>query len=160
MKFHITKTFAILTDTSQVINLIATQLIPLNVKIIEQTETILRFGFTGNFLRATHPIAWVNQGLLTVTSLSEPGNAGLTQISIHLNLRKIRWFLILFPLVLCGGLTLVAYTILGSSIRDILHALGLMYLMVFLAMFLGYIFVKQIVLRYFQTLCEILPLLE
>jgi phosphoglycerol transferase MdoB-like AlkP superfamily enzyme len=125
---------------------------PLNVKIIEQTESRLQFAFAGNFLRSTHPISWVAFGEMTV--MQKPEYSNQVQITVQLNLRKIKRFLFFFPLIFCIALTGLVYLFLGTSITEILQALGWMYLMFILGMAAGYIFVKQIVRRYFTTLCE------
>jgi hypothetical protein len=157
MKYPISKSFVVDTDITKVINLISSQFIPLHVKIIEQTETKLRFQYSGNFLRATHPVSWISEGTIQVTSKSDLPLPGFVEIFIQVSLTKIIRFLILFPVILCGTLTAIAYLILGSSMTQILQTLGLMYLLVILAMLLGYIFVKQIIIQFFQTLCETLP---
>lgn len=158
MKYHLTKTFIIQIDTHEAINAIVNQLIQYNIIIKEQTDSQLRFSAAGNFLRATHPIAWVDDGLITVSPETTSLEPQFTKITIQLNLRKIIRFLILFPIFFCSGLTLLAYSILGASIQQIMQALGLMYLLVILSMILAYFFVKQIELRFFQTLCEVLLL--
>jgi hypothetical protein len=156
MRYHITKSFISQIDANDAIPALAQNLIPLNIQIIEQTESQLRFKYPGNFLRAVHPIAWVADGLITVSKESNASDQQFTQITVQLNIRKIRWFLILFPVILAGGLTLLAYTILGSSFQQILQALGLFYLLIFLSMILAYIFVRRIIIRFFQTLCDML----
>jgi hypothetical protein len=156
MRYHITKSFIIQIDIKNVIPTLVQNLVPLNIQILEQTESRFRFKYIGNFLRATHPIAWVADGLITVIPDSTKAELSFTQITIQLNIWKIRLFLVLFPIIIASGLTLLAYTILGSSFQQILQALGLFYLLVFLSMILAYIFIRQILIRFFQTLCEIL----
>lgn len=154
-RFHLKQTFVVTTDLTQVIDQIINELSPLNIKINETTFNTISFSYAGNFLRAQHPVSWVTFGEITVEPSSV--NPKQVQITVQLNLRKIKWFLILFPLILCSALTGLVYIVLGSSIQQILQALGWMYLMVMLSMFLGYLFVKQIVSRFFQTLCKSLP---
>jgi hypothetical protein len=156
MKYHITKSFIIQIDTKDAIPALVQYLIPLNIQIIEQTEAKLRFKYSGNFLRATHPIAWVTDGLITVSTESTTAEMPFTKITVQLNFWKIRLFLVLFPLIIASGLTLLSYSILGSSFQQILQALGIFYLMIFLSMILAYVFVRQILIRFFQTLCGML----
>ncbi|MCX7920334.1 MAG: hypothetical protein N3A72_12185 [bacterium] len=158
MKYHYKRTYKILTAQEQVIQYFADYLSGLNVKIIEQTETSLRFKYTGSFLKATHPIAWVSDGYITISPASETPERRVLNISIQFNIKNIQRFLILFPIILCGALTLLAYSILGSSITEIIRALGTLYLLVMLSMLLGYIFVKQIMFQFFQSLCNSLSL--
>ncbi|MFB3895490.1 MAG: hypothetical protein ACE14V_04220 [bacterium] len=156
MRYHIIKSYVIQIDSKIVIPTLLHNLISLNIQILEQTESQLRFKYSGNFLRATHPIAWIADGLITVNP--EPSRADLpfSQIIIQINFWKIRLFLVLFPIILAAGLTFLSYTVLGSSFQQILQALGLFYLLVLLSMILAYIFVRQILIRFTQTICEAL----
>lgn len=156
MRYHITKSYVIQIDIQEIIPTLIQNLVPLNIQILEKTETQFRFKYAGNFLRANHPIAWIADGLITVSPESSKSDLPFTQITIQFNFWKIRLFLALFPFFLTAGLTFLSYTLLGSSFQQILQALGLFYLLVFLSMILAYIFVNQILTRYSQTLCEIL----